>query len=33
MTLTYLSNTIGRPAEKRAVSIGIVNGLANLSSV
>lgn len=33
MTLTYLSNTIAKPAEKRAVSIGIVNGLANLSSV
>ncbi|ORY26040.1 major facilitator superfamily domain-containing protein [Naematelia encephala] len=33
MTLTYLSNTISRPAEKRAVSVGIVNALANLSSV
>jgi len=33
MTLSYLSNTISRPAEKRAVSIGVVNALANLSSV
>ncbi|KIM99148.1 hypothetical protein OIDMADRAFT_181575 [Oidiodendron maius Zn] len=33
MTLSYLSNTISRPMEKRAVSIGIVNALANLSSV
>ncbi|KAH8805435.1 phthalate transporter [Xylogone sp. PMI_703] len=33
MTLSYLSNTISRPMEKRAVAIGIVNALANLSSV
>ena len=33
LTLTYLSNTIAAPAEKRAVSIGIVNALANLASV
>ncbi|OAA69694.1 Major facilitator superfamily domain, general substrate transporter [Cordyceps fumosorosea ARSEF 2679] len=33
LTLSYLSNTISQPAEKRAVAIGIVNALANLSSV
>ncbi|QKX54712.1 uncharacterized protein TRUGW13939_01800 [Talaromyces rugulosus] len=33
LTLSYLSNTISRPAEKRAVAIGVVNALANLSSV
>ncbi|OAQ61101.1 MFS general substrate transporter [Pochonia chlamydosporia 170] len=33
LTLSYLSNTICRPAEKRAVAIGLVNALANLSSV
>ncbi|KAJ6443389.1 MFS general substrate transporter [Purpureocillium lavendulum] len=33
LTLSYLSNTICRPAEKRAVAIGVVNALANLSSV
>ncbi|KAL1980915.1 hypothetical protein VTN96DRAFT_3335 [Rasamsonia emersonii] len=33
LTLSYLSNTIYRPAEKRAVAIGFVNALANLSSV
>ncbi|KFZ03326.1 hypothetical protein V502_11041 [Pseudogymnoascus sp. VKM F-4520 (FW-2644)] len=33
MTLSYLSNIICRPMEKRAVSIGIVNALANLSSI
>ncbi|KFZ14123.1 hypothetical protein V501_03381 [Pseudogymnoascus sp. VKM F-4519 (FW-2642)] len=33
LTLSYLSNIICRPMEKRAVSIGIVNALANLSSI
>ncbi|ATY63859.1 Major facilitator superfamily general substrate transporter [Cordyceps militaris] len=33
LTLSYLSNTISQPAEKRAVAIAIVNALANLSSV
>jgi hypothetical protein len=33
LTLSYLSNTIYAPAEKRAVAIGFVNALANLSSV
>ncbi|KAL2127173.1 hypothetical protein VTI74DRAFT_11209 [Chaetomium olivicolor] len=33
LILSYLSNTICRPAEKRAVAIGVVNALANLSSV
>ncbi|KAJ5619435.1 major facilitator superfamily domain-containing protein [Penicillium lagena] len=33
LTLSYLSNTIYRPAEKRAVAIGFVNAFANLSSV
>ncbi|KAJ5963058.1 major facilitator superfamily domain-containing protein [Penicillium waksmanii] len=33
LVLSYLSNTISRPAEKRAVAIAFVNAFANLSSV
>lgn len=33
LNFAYMGNSFGRPAEKRAVAIGLINGIANLASI